>query len=36
MDKAIAQIDELAFGISLSSTRIGRYEAINGANYNGW
>ena len=36
MDKAIAQIDELAFGISLSSTRIGRYETINGPNYNGW
>ena len=36
MDKAMAQIDGVALGISLSSKRIGRYEAINGANYNGW
>ena len=36
MDKAIAQVNGVGIGISLSSTRIGRYESINGENKKGW
>ena len=35
MDKAIAQINGIGIGISLSSTRIGKYEA-SGENKKGW
>ena len=36
MDKAVAQINGVGLGISLSSTRIGKYESINGENQKGW
>ena len=36
IDKAISQIDGVAIGISLSSTRTGKYESINGDNTIGW
>ena len=36
MDKAVSQINGIGFGISLSSTRIGKYESINGQNTRGW
>ena len=36
MDKAIAQVNGVGIGISLSSTRIGRYESISGENKKGW
>ena len=36
MDKAIAQINGIGLGISLSSKRTGKYESINGENKKGW
>ena len=36
MDKAIAQINGVGLGISLSSPRTGKYESINGENQKGW
>ena len=36
IDKAISQIDGVGIGISLSSTRTGKYESINGENKKGW
>ena len=36
MDKAIAQINGVGLGISLSSTRTGKYESINEENKKGW
>ena len=36
MDKAISQNNNIAIGISMSSTRIGRYEALSGENVDGW
>ena len=36
MDKAISQINGVGLGISLSSTRTGKYESINGENKKGW
>ena len=36
MDKAVAQINGVGLGISLASTRIGKYEAINEENKKGW
>ena len=36
LDKAVSQINGIGFGISLSSTRIGKYESINGQNTRGW
>ena len=36
MDKAVAQINGIGFGISLSSTRTGKYESINQENKKGW
>ena len=36
MDKVVSQINGIEFGISLSSTRIGKYESINGQNTRGW
>ena len=36
MDKAVSQINNIGIGISLSSTRIGKYEAISGLNNKGW
>ena len=36
MDKAISQINNIGIGISLSSSRTGKYESINGENKNGW
>ncbi len=36
MDRPIAQLSEYGVGISLSSSRIAKYEAINGENGKGW
>jgi hyaluronate lyase len=36
MDKAIAQINGVGLGISLSSPRTGKYESMNGENKKGW
>ena len=36
MDKAIAQINDIGIGFSLSSSRTGKYESINGENKKGW
>ena len=36
MDKAIAQINDVGIGFSLSSSRTGKYESINGENKKGW
>ena len=36
MDKAIAQVNGVGLGISLSSSRTGKYESINGENKKGW
>ena len=36
IDKAISKFNGIGLGISLSSTRIGKYESINGDNSKGW
>jgi hyaluronate lyase len=36
MDKAISQVNNVAIGISMSSSRSGKYESINGENRKGW
>ena len=36
MDKAVAQLNGIGLGISLSSTRTGKYESINEENKKGW
>ena len=36
MDKAISQVNDVAIGISMSSSRSGKYESINGENRKGW
>ena len=36
MDKAVAQINGIGLGISLSSPRTGKYESMNGENKKGW
>lgn len=36
IDKAISQVNNVAIGISMSSSRIGKYESINGENTKGW
>ena len=36
MDKAIAQFNDIGIGISLSSSRQGKYESINEENKKGW
>ena len=35
-DKAISQVNNVAIGISMSSSRSGKYESINGENRKGW
>ena len=35
-DKAISQVNGVGIGISMSSSRIGKYESINGENTKGW
>ena len=35
-DIAISQVNNVAIGISMSSSRIGKYESINGENTKGW
>ena len=36
MDKTISQIKNISIAISMSSTRTGKYESINGENLKGW
>ena len=36
IDKAISQVNDVAIGISMSSSRSGKYESINGENRKGW
>ena len=36
IDKAISQVNGVGIGISMSSTRIGKYESINNENTKGW
>ena len=36
IDKAISQVNNVAIGISMSSSRSGKYESINGENQKGW
>ena len=36
VDRAISQVNNIAIGISMSSSRIGKYESINGENTKGW
>lgn len=36
MDRAVHRRDGWAFALAMSSTRVGRYEAINGENLHGW
>ena len=36
IDKAISQVNGVGIGISMSSSRIGKYESINGENTKGW
>ena len=36
IDKAISQVNNVAIGISMSSSRSGKYESINGENRKGW
>lgn len=36
MDRAVASLTDYGVGISLSSSRIAKYEAINEENYRGW
>ena len=36
IDKAISQVNNVGIGISMSSSRIGKYESINGENTKGW
>ena len=36
IDKAISQVNDVAIGISMSSSRSGKYESINGENTKGW
>ena len=36
IDKAISQVNNVGIGISMSSSRIGKYESISGENNKGW
>ena len=36
IDKAISQVNDVGIGISMSSSRTGKYESINGENKKGW
>ena len=36
IDKAISQVNDVGIGISMSSSRSGKYESINGENKKGW
>ena len=36
IDKAISQVNNVGIGISMSSSRSGKYESINGENRKGW
>ena len=36
IDKAISQVNNVGIGVSMSSSRIGKYESINGENTKGW
>ena len=36
IDKGVSQVNNIGIGISMSSSRIGKYESINGENTKGW